>query len=78
MEKLRSEDLLETRVRAACGALVGILLGAFGGLLLLGPSSAVLFATIALAFAFAFLAVRFGDAFWLWLSRAVGRLTWFH
>jgi hypothetical protein len=77
MEKWRSKDVMETKIRAACGALAGTLLGAFGGLLFLGPSSAVFFTTLALAFAFAFLAVRFGDAFWLSLSRAMERLTWF-
>jgi hypothetical protein len=77
MEERKPRDAIETRVRIICGGLVGILLGGFGGLLVFGPSDAVLFATITLAFAFAFLAVRFGDAFWLSLSRVLERLTWF-
>ena len=52
------------------------MLGAFGGLLLFGPSNAVLLATVVLAFTFAFLAVRYGDAFWLGLSRVMEKLAW--
>ena len=77
MEEQKPKDAIETRVRIICGGLVGILLGAFGGLLVFGPSDAVLFSTIALAFTFAFLVVRFGDAFWLSLSRALEKVTWF-
>jgi hypothetical protein len=59
MQDQKPRDAIDTRVRILCGALLGILLGACGGILFFGPSNEALFATIALALTFAFLALRF-------------------
>ena len=59
MHEPKPRDAIGTRVRIICGALLGIAVGATGGILFFGPSNEAVFATIALALAFAFLSVRF-------------------
>lgn len=76
MEEQKTTDVLDKRVRFFSGALVGMLVGIFGGLAVFGPSPlALVFGTV-LTFAFTLLAVRFGDAFWLRLSSALRRMSW--
>jgi hypothetical protein len=76
MEEQKATDGLDKRIRIFSGALIGILVGIFGGLAVFGPSPLVFVLGTALTFVFALLAVRFRDTFWLRLSRALRRMSW--
>ena len=73
-EEQKTTDVLDKRVRFFSGALVGSLVGIFGGLAVFGPSPLVLVSGAVLTFGFTLLAVRFGDAFGL--SSALRRMSW--
>ena len=66
MEEELRPDALEKRIRLGCGAVAGLALGAFFGSISLGLGGAPLwiFAGI-VGVTFAFLALRYGDRFWL-------------
>ena len=76
MDHQRPRDALDTRIRLLCGALVGIGAGILGGVLVFGPSPAVLVIGFVSSVAFAWLAVRFGDTFWLQLAQVLRKISW--
>ena len=65
-------DELEKRIRLGCGAIFGIIVGLWIGIGVLGLRAGWRWACVAVvATAFAFLAVRYGDRFWLAVLRAL-------
>lgn len=63
-------DGLEKKIRLGCGLIAGLVVGLLSGLLSLNLVAGSLWAfAIALGVLFAFLALRYGDRFWVWLSR---------
>jgi hypothetical protein len=76
MDDQKPRDALDTRIRSLCGALVGIGVGFLGGVLVFGPGAAVLVIGFVSSLAFAWLAVRFGDTFWLHLGQVLRKISW--
>jgi uncharacterized membrane protein len=67
-------DALEKKIRIGCGALAGLAVGASVGIVALGLRAGALWAFVGLAvMVFAFLALRWGDRFWLHL---IGVIRW--
>jgi hypothetical protein len=63
-------DALEKKIRLGCGLLTGLAVGLFTGFLTLNLVAGRLWAfALTLGVLFAFLAVRYGDRFWIWLLR---------
>lgn len=65
-------DEIEKRIRIGCGAILGIIPGLWIGIGLLGLRAGWRWACVAaVAAVFAFLALRYGDRFWLAVLRAL-------
>jgi uncharacterized membrane protein len=70
-------DALEKKIRIGCGALAGVALGASIGIAFLGLKAGAFWVFVGVAaLAFALLAVRYGDRFWLGLMEALRGITW--
>ena len=77
MQEELPPDGLEKKIRLGCGAVSGLVLGVAAGFVLFGLRAGWLWAFGAFASGtFAWLALRFGDRFWMGLMEAFGNLRW--
>jgi hypothetical protein len=75
MEKELPPDSRQKKIRIGCGSIAGLAFGLFVGIISFQLSGASLWIFTALVgFAFSFLAIRFGERFWLRLLQELKSL----
>lgn len=66
-------DALGKKIRVGCGATAGVVVGLFLGIVYLGITGRYLWLFVAVSvITFAYLALRYGDRFWLKLLEGIG------
>ena len=70
-------DALEKKIRIGCGGMAGVVLGSVIGSVSLGLKAGALWAFLGVAvLAFAALALKYGDWFWVSLMKALRGAAW--